>query len=67
MDEIIKKIRLPLFIKLNKYGSNIGSSKVIKQEDVLKTIEKAFIYGEDILIETFLHGRKVKRFIQKNL
>ncbi len=59
VDEIIKTVGLPCFVKANRAGSSFGISKVYKKEDINPAIEKAFKEDDEILIEAFLKGTEV--------
>ena len=57
--QIIKKIKLPLFVKPSDSGSSYGISRVNKQEKLEEAINIAFKEGEKVLIESFLDGKEV--------
>jgi D-alanine-D-alanine ligase len=59
IDEIIKKIGLPCFIKPNNAGSSYGISKAHTKEDILPAIAVAYNEDSEILIESFLNGTEV--------
>jgi D-alanine-D-alanine ligase len=59
IDEIIKKIGLPCFIKPNNAGSSYGISKAHTKEDILPAIAVAYKEDSEILIESFLNGTEV--------
>lgn len=59
VDEIIKKVELPCFVKPNKSGSSFGISKVKTREEMLPAIEKAYKEDNEIIIESFLNGIEV--------
>lgn len=59
IDEIIKKVGLPCFVKPNKSGSSFGISKVKTSEEMLPAIEKAYQEDDEILIESFLDGIEI--------
>lgn len=56
---ILEQLKLPLFVKPNESGSSLGVSKVIKVEDLLPAIEKAFTEDDQVLIEEFIEGREL--------
>lgn len=58
-EEIIKKVKLPCFVKANKSGSSYGISKVYKKEELKKAIEVAYKEDDEIIIEGFLSGTEV--------
>lgn len=57
-DFILKKLKLPCFVKPNNGGSSIGMSKVIKAEDIEAAIIKAFKEDDQVLIEEMISGRE---------
>jgi len=59
IEKIISHINLPCFVKPNANGSSFGISKVLKKEELLNAIEKAFQYDSLVLIESFLKGIEV--------
>jgi len=59
-DELVKKLRFPVFIKPNNGGSSIGMSKVnAPSEELGKAIEKAFKEDDQVLVEEFIKGREL--------
>ncbi|MXP67188.1 D-alanine--D-alanine ligase [Pantoea sp. Aalb] len=60
LDDHIKKkifsLGLPLIIKPNCGGSSFGISLVNNIDFLCKALQKAFLYDQDVLIETFLNG-----------
>ena len=58
-DAIIKKVKLPCFVKANKAGSSFGITKVYKKEDLQQAIDIAFKEDDEIIIESFLDGTEV--------
>jgi len=57
--EIVTKVGLPCFVKPNQAGSSFGISKVYKESELPKAIDKAFTEDTDVLIESFLEGTEV--------
>lgn len=57
-EEIMQRVKLPVFVKPTAGGSSIGMSKVCKQEDLLPAVEKAFGVWHDVMIEEFIEGRE---------
>ena len=57
--EIIEKVGLPCFVKPNNAGSSFGISKIYKEKNLSKAIDKAFKEDSEILIESFLDGIEV--------
>ena len=59
-DELVKRLRFPVFIKPNNGGSSIGMSKVNSpSEELGKAIEKAFKEDDQVLVEEFISGREL--------
>lgn len=59
VDEIIKIVGLPCFVKPNKSGSSFGISKVKTLVEFLPAIEIAYKEDNEIIIESFLDGTEV--------
>ncbi len=51
-EQILKEMKLPLFVKPASCGSSIGVSKVKKSEDLKKALKEAFQYDTTVLIES---------------
>ncbi|PKA83563.1 D-alanine-D-alanine ligase [Ulvibacter sp. MAR_2010_11] len=66
LEEIVKKVGLPCFVKPNRSGSSFGVSKVHDMEDLLPAIEMAFTEDSEIIIETALIGTEVSVGVYKN-
>ena len=58
--EILKKFRLPLFIKPANLGSSIGVNKANNEDELIRYIKEAFQFDERILIEEFIPGREIE-------
>ncbi|HTB51771.1 MAG TPA: D-alanine--D-alanine ligase [Ferruginibacter sp.] len=56
--DILKELKLPVFVKPNNGGSSIGMSKVNKAEELQAALEKAFKEDEQVLVEEFIKGRE---------
>ena len=54
--ERILDLGLPLFVKPNANGSSYGVTKVMKPEELLPAIEKAFEFDQEVMVEAFLDG-----------
>lgn len=59
LDEIIKRVGLPCFIKANKAGSSYGVSKVKNKAEMIPAIELAYREDDEIIIESYLEGTEV--------
>ncbi len=58
--EIIKKLKLPIFVKPSNAGSSVGVSKVSNEEEYHKAVSKAFEFDNKILIEEAIVGKEVE-------
>lgn len=57
--EIIEKTGLPCFVKPNAGGSSFGVSKVVQASELDAAIEKAFVEGDEVIIEQFVKGTEI--------
>lgn len=58
LQEIVRKLHLPLFIKPNSGGSSIGMSKVKTWEELPHALDQAFAEDDQVLVEEFITGRE---------
>ncbi len=62
-DENISQLKIgfdmPWVIKPVSEGSSIGVSIVKKEDEIKDAMDRAFVYGEKILIEKYIKGREV--------
>lgn len=59
VEEEVKKLNFPVFVKPNNGGSSIGMSKVNSQSEELgAAVEKAFAVDDQVLVEEFVKGRE---------
>ncbi len=56
--DILKELKLPVFVKPNNGGSSIGMSKVNDGADLQHALDKAFKEDEQVLVEEFIKGRE---------
>jgi len=68
-DQIVNKLKFPLFIKPSNSGSSIGISKVINQSDILGALQKAWSIDHRIIVEEGLEVKELEVGIigKKNL
>lgn len=59
INDIVKRLGLPFFVKANRSGSSFGVSKVYKASELEKAIDDAFAVDDEIIIESFLDGIEV--------
>ncbi len=56
--EILKQLKLPLFVKPNNGGSSLGISKVKEVNELEAALLKAFKEDDQVLVEEFISGRE---------
>ena len=59
LDELLSRVSLPVFVKPNHGGSSLGTFKVVAENDLLSSIEKSFLVGDDVLVEEYIPGREL--------
>ncbi len=58
-EDILKRLKFPVFVKPNNGGSSIGMSKVNQpSEEIGLALKKAFNEDDQVLIEEFIEGRE---------
>lgn len=57
-EEVLKELRLPVFMKPNNGGSSIGMSKVNEAAQLGGALDKAFKEDDQVLVEEFIKGRE---------
>ena len=57
--DIEKLFGLPVVIKASNQGSSIGVEIVERAEEISAAVENSFRYGDEILVEEFIHGREL--------
>lgn len=60
IEDIVKKLELPLFVKPANLGSSVGMSKVSDAKDLMQAIDMAFRYDSRIIIEKAVVGRELE-------
>ena len=65
LEDIIKTVGLPCFVKPNRAGSSFGISKVHTLGELPAALEKAFKEDTEVLIETCLVGTEVSVGVYK--
>jgi D-alanine-D-alanine ligase len=58
-DELLQRISLPCFVKPNRGGSSVGTSKVKTSEELIPALEKAFHEDDLVLLEEHIPGREL--------
>ncbi len=59
INDIVKRMGLPFFVKANRSGSSFGVSKVYEASQLDQAIADAFAVDDEIIIESFLDGIEV--------
>lgn len=59
MNDLIKQIGMPCFVKPNDSGSSFGVTKVKKKEEMLLAIETAYKESDAVLIEKYIDGKEI--------
>ncbi len=57
-DDILKELKLPVFVKPNNGGSSIGMSKVNEATNLQQALDKAFAEDSQVLVEEYIKGRE---------
>ena len=59
VDEVEKKLGLPVVVKPSKQGSTVGLSVVKKREDLDAAVKEGWRYDDEVMIEKFIAGREL--------
>ena len=59
VEEILSKLKLPIFIKPNAGGSSFGISRVDDKKNIINSINFCFKEDDDALIEEEISGREI--------
>jgi D-alanine-D-alanine ligase len=60
IDEILRKLNFPVFVKPSNSGSSLGISKVNKESEILQALEKAREIDPRFLVEEGLEVREIE-------
>jgi len=60
INEILKKLNFPVFVKPSNSGSSLGISKVKNESEILQALEKAREVDQRILVEEGLEVREIE-------
>jgi D-alanine-D-alanine ligase len=58
-EQVLKELKLPVFVKPNNGGSSIGISKVKQAGELQAALDKAFKEDDQVLVEEFIKGREL--------
>jgi D-alanine-D-alanine ligase len=59
IEEILEKFSLPFVIKPNSSGSSVGITIIEKADQLKESLNIAFQYDDEILIEEYIKGREI--------
>lgn len=60
VQELIKDLGLPLFVKPARLGSSVGISKVKSQDELPQALEGAFRYDDVVVVERAVPAREIE-------
>ena len=66
IDQIIKKVALPCFVKPTDGGSSFGVTKVKAKNNLQLAIKTAFEHGSEVIVEAFLKGRELTNGVYRD-
>jgi D-alanine-D-alanine ligase len=58
--EILKRFKLPLFVKPATLGSSVGMTKVHSRRELGPAMDEAAQYAQKILVERYIKGREIE-------
>jgi len=64
--EDIKSMEFPLFVKPNKNGSSYGVTKVPDENCIRTSVQKAFQFDDEVIVEQFMAGQEFSNGIYRN-
>ncbi len=62
----IKSMGFPLFVKPNKNGSSYGVTKVPNEHCIQTSVQKAFQFDDEVIVEQFMSGQEFSNGIYRN-
>jgi D-alanine-D-alanine ligase len=66
-EDIVDRLGLPLFVKPSDSGSSYGISKVKSIDEMEPALNKAFLEGRSVVVESFLKGTEVTCGVYRKL
>lgn len=66
LDKIIRKLKLPIFVKPANLGSSVGISKAENKKELGRAIREAFKYDNKIVLEETIVGREIEVSVMGN-
>jgi D-alanine-D-alanine ligase len=58
-ENILSKVNLPVFVKPNKGGSSLGTSFVMKEDDLMPAVKACLEHDDEALVEEFIDGTEL--------
>ena len=58
-DKILGQVKLPLFVKPNRGGSSVGTSKVKTRDELIPAVHKALHEDSQVILEEHIPGREL--------
>ena len=59
-DVVLERLKgLPVVVKPSQEGSSIGITLVTQEEEFAFAVEKAFRYGDEVIVERYIKGREL--------
>lgn len=55
-DEVLQRVKLPVFVKPNEGGSSLGMTLVKDMESLVPAIDLAFKHDDEVLVEEYMEG-----------
>ncbi len=60
VEELIRRLGLPLFVKPAELGSSVGISRATTDAELKDGIKQAFGYGDKVIVEESIAGREIE-------
>ncbi len=60
LDQIVRRLELPVFVKPAELGSSVGIVKAGTEAELKDGIRRAFEFGEKVVVEEFIDGREIE-------
>lgn len=60
VDDVVRHLGLPVFVKPAELGSSVGISKVDSEAGLKDGIRRAMAYGEKVIAEEYVVGREIE-------
>lgn len=60
INQVLKKLKLPLFVKPCNSGSSVGVSKVQSKRTLMSAVNTAFQFDTKVIVEECIEGREIE-------